>query len=421
MHYNQFDKTKKRFTKIKFSIVLFFVYYLGFGQLVSGSCVHGEGISYLLNAYLASVGACRCERSGVLLTSFQKCETGPFVLEFEDNFDGDSLDLNKWELPGGRGALQGSQNVGVYTLNNITITGGSCLLTGKREIITARAVSWEDDSKVLQDGLPNLRTFDFTSGMIKTKRQFFYGKYEVRCRMPSGKGFWPAFWTFGGKRWNEIDFFDNYAGTNEFVHSLGHDYTGSGSPNGCNFSRKGYDFTKWHTITCVFDYDKMDVLIDGESVRTVYRVITPTRQPVLCGDDIDYGTYYELMGYPMEPMNILLNLALMSEKGPGGSVPIDESTPFPSSFEIDYVRFWKRVPALVNIYPNPCHDKTKVFSNTLIKSARVCNLAAQTVFYSNPLNTDMVIDLSDQPDGVYILNVGLEGTSRAIKIVKISP
>lgn len=393
----------------------------GFGQLVTGSCVHGEGISYLLNAYLASIGACKCERSGVLLTSFPKCETGPFVLEFEDNFDKDSLDLEKWELPGGRGAVEGAQNLGVYSLNNVTVAEGTCFLTGKREHVTTRVVSWEDDNKIMQDGLPNLRDFDLTSGMIRTKQKFFYGKYELRCKMPQGNGFWPAFWTFGGQRWNEIDFFDNYAGTKEFVHSVGHDYTGSGKPNGCNFTRKGYDFTKWHTFTCIFDYDKMDVLIDGESVRTVYRVITPTRQPIFCGDKIDNGTYYELMGYPMEPMNILLNLALTSVKGPGGSVPIDETTPFPSSFEIDYVRFWKRVPELVTLYPNPCQDIAKLYSNTLIKSVKICDLNGNTVYSSTPNSTELIVDLSSHQDGIYVLTAELEGVSKSVKIVKLSP
>lgn len=391
------------------------------GQLVTASCVHGQGISYILDAYLASLGACKCEREGVLLTSIQNCEKGPFVVEFEDNFDGDSLDLKKWELPGVRGGIKGAQNMGVYTLNNVSLSEGSCFLTGKREHVTERVVGWKDDNEILEDGSPNLRSFDLTSGMIKTKQQFFYGKYELRCKLPKGNGLWPAFWTFGGKRWNEIDFFDNYAGTNEFVTSLGHDFEGTGKPNGCNFSKRGFDFTDWHTFTCIFEYDKMTVLIDDEIIRVVHRVITMTKDPVECGDNIDYGTYYQLKAYPMEPMNMIINLALISENGPGSSKPVDDTTPFPSSFELDYVRFWKRVPSLVSLYPNPGAGKFKLYSNTTIKSVSVNNMAGDIVYQSAFSNTDFEFDLSAMPDGVYLLKAELEGINKTLKLVKISP
>jgi beta-glucanase (GH16 family) len=410
-------------TRLKFvsSFLVMFVPFYGLSQLVTGSCVHGEGISYLSDAYLASMGACSCERSGVILTSFPKCQTGPFIIEFEDNFEEDSIDLTKWELPGGQGALDGAQNVGVITLSNVSVSNGICFFTDKKETITKRLTSWKSDSEVLQDGRPNLRAFDYTFGMVRTKKTFLYGKYEIKCRMPKGNGFWPAFWTFGGQRWNEIDFFDNYAGTTEFITSLGHDFEGRGTANGCSASRKGYDFSEWHTFACIFDYDKITNLIDGEIVREVPRVITVNRKPVYCGDEIDAGTYYQLKAYPIEPMNIIVGMGLISKNGPGKSVPIDDTTPFPSSLEVDYIRYWKRVEPLVSIYPNPGPGKVNIFSITPINSVEIFNISGLRIYKLTNPPSSIQVDLSTQPDGFYTVSLELEGAYKTLKFVKITP
>ena len=390
-------------------------------QLQTPACVHGGGIPLLLDLYLANLGACNCQRSGVILNEFPKCDDGPFVIDFEDNFDGATIDTSKWQLPGFQGALPGGQNVGVYTWNNVSLSDGFCHLTAKKETITTRATNWYDDNYILADGQPNLRTFNFTSGLISTNRQFLYGKYEIRCRMPKGKGFWPAFWVFGGKRWNEIDFFDSYAGLNEYVSSLGHDFNGTGGPNGCHDSRKGFDFSDWHIFSCVFDYDKIEFLIDDKTVREINRVITSDGKPVLCGDNIDYGVYYQLEAYPIETMNIIVNLALLSKNGPADSMPIDDSTPYPSSFDIDYVRYSKRVPEALTIYPNPTPGKISIHSNVAMQSAELFNMAGQSIYKLAVSATDFDMNLSAEHNGIYLLKVSLDGIVKTSKIIKLDP
>jgi beta-glucanase (GH16 family) len=388
-------------------------------QLKPAGCVHGSGYQMLLDTYLASMGACNCQRSGVILTGFPKCESGPFMLEFEDNFDGDSLNTSNWEAPDWQGALQGNQNVNVYQLKNVSVSDGICHITANEETVIAKAFTYKPDSEIVNDGLPNLRTYNFTSGLIRTKRTFFYGKYEIRCKMPDGNGFWPAFWVFGGKRWNEIDFFDNYAGTKEVVNSLGHDFEGRGTPNGCNASTKGYDLTQWHTFTCVFDYDKLILEIDGNTEREVYRVTSMDGNPIFCGDKIDYGTYYQLEAFPIEPMKIIVNMALISKNGPGKSVPIDDTTPFPSSFEIDYVRYWKRVPLEVEVYPDPTTGKFTLKSSTNIKSVEIQTPIGKTFEKFDTEGSQLELNIEDQPDGIYLVTIELENVFKTLKIIKI--
>lgn len=88
------------------------------------------------------------------------------------------------------------------------IDNGIIKLITKEEYIYDKVVPYEPDNLILDDGTYNKRGFDYTSGMIYSNRKFGYGKYEIKCKLPKGKGFWPAFWVFGGPDYNEIDVFE---------------------------------------------------------------------------------------------------------------------------------------------------------------------------------------------------------------------
>src|SRR5437868_5259447 len=49
--------------------------------------------------------------------------------------------------------------------------------------------------------------YDYTSGMISShgKFEFQYGTMEIRCKIPRGRGLWPAFWALGSPPYAEID------------------------------------------------------------------------------------------------------------------------------------------------------------------------------------------------------------------------
>lgn len=351
-----------------------------------------------------------------------KCDDSPFEIEFEDNFDRDSIDLKKWQLsPSTQGNFDGGQSLELRTLNNISVSNGTCHIIAKKETIVSRLINYKPDAEILQDGKQNLRTFEYTSSLLVTRAEFFHGKYEIRCKMPDGNGLWPAFWTFGGQRYNEIDIFDTYAGTQDLVNCIYHDYDGAGKPSGCNASFKNFDLTKWHTYSCVFEQDQITFLVDDQPVNVIYRVMTASKEPVLCNDDIANGTFFQLQSYPIEPMKIIFNLAVTSKKGPGGSVSVDESTPFPSSFDVDYIRFWKRVPSTFEVSPNPTREKLNIKStNSAISKIKICNLQGLIVYASHVNNNSAEIDLASLPEGIYILEILYEGGSQKRKIIKIN-
>lgn len=120
-----------------------------------------------------------CDGQQVVLTQDGQCDYTPYVLEFEDNFDGNSLDLSRWQIqPWGQGALYGNggSTQEYNSLDNVEVSNGTCKITAKQETVVRRAISYLPDNQILSDGLPNLRTYNYTSSNIWTKYQFGYGK-----------------------------------------------------------------------------------------------------------------------------------------------------------------------------------------------------------------------------------------------------
>ncbi|CAL8123435.1 unnamed protein product [Orchesella dallaii] len=112
--------------------------------------------------------------------------TGDIV--FEDNFDGTSLDLNKWEYQETCGGEFGPGNLQCYTRNNVAVQNGNL-------VITARQERMEDKN--------------FTSGRVRQRNVgFTYGAYVVRARFSRGDHLWPALWLLNLNtdcRYEEID------------------------------------------------------------------------------------------------------------------------------------------------------------------------------------------------------------------------
>ena len=72
--------------------------------------------------------------------------------------------------------------------------GGGLSLKSAKQRVQKRADRWEHDNKIMCDGIQNLRWFDYTSGGITTQARYGYGYFEIKCKIPKGLGYWPAFW-----------------------------------------------------------------------------------------------------------------------------------------------------------------------------------------------------------------------------------
>ncbi|MGE3303102.1 MAG: family 16 glycosylhydrolase [Hyphomonadaceae bacterium] len=158
----------------------------------------------------------------------------------------------------------------------------------------------------------------YTSGMITSWGSFAqrYGVFEIRARMPAGKGLWPAFWMLnqaGG--WPpEIDVFEIIGQDPTSVFSAVHSAE-KGEHTGAGKATTVADTADFHTYSV--DWGPKDIIFYFDDEET-WRHKTPA--------DLH------------EPMFLIVNLAV-GGKWPGAP---DARTVFPAHLDVDWVRAWQR-------------------------------------------------------------------------------
>jgi beta-glucanase (GH16 family) len=215
---------------------------------------------------------------------------------FADEFNGTNIDPELWSstYKSGRTELQ------YYAPDSFEIGNG---------ILRIKA------DKVPQEGK------DYTSGALNTRDTFAqqYGYFEIRAKVPSGQGLWPAFWLLhtGPLPWAEIDVFEILGHETEKVYLYNHWRDANNEHQSLPQFHVGADFSEdFHTYAVDWRADRITWYVDGlkraETRRNVHA----------------------------EPMFMIINLAV------GGQWPgsPDKTTQFPAYFDIDYVR----------VYPEGC-------------------------------------------------------------------
>lgn len=176
--------------------------------------------------------------------------------------------------------------------------------------------------KKLVDGKYQLK---FTGSAIWSKEQFKYGYFECRCKTPSGKGLWPAFWLYGGNPNDEIDFMELKGEKSHEIHVDVHcpDNCDKGYPGPLGFKK---NWGGWVKV-------KSDLNSDWNIVSGYW---TP-------GSVVFYLNGIPLANFNGDfknPMNLIANLAIAADNGPFNPGP-DKKTVFPASMLVDYIRVWK--------------------------------------------------------------------------------
>ena len=226
----------------------------------------------------------------------------------------------------------------VYRDNNVEVSGGTAKLIAKDEV------------NYWYSGSGGFTSYNYTSGMIHSKEQFIflYGKYQIRCKIPSGRGFWPAFWVVGN---GELDVFE-FSGHKPKDHwTDAHNTCTDG--NNCHHSIKHVGLfqiiPKIDPLSHIFEleWDPAYVIwrVDGQQIRKISRYYAPSSgNPLDCSTSIVPGFYDENVLVPSHPWNksfIIANLAIIGPDGPFGPPP-NSSTPFDSQMEIDYIRVYQK-------------------------------------------------------------------------------
>ena len=238
-----------------------------------------------------------------------------YQLIWSDEFNGTKLDSTKWSYQIGNRHGWGNHEKEYYTSENAIVKDGYLTIIAKKE---------------------NRDGFDYTSSRIRTinKGDWKYGKFEMRAKLPIGKGMWPAFWmmptksVYGG--WpvsGEMDIMEYLGNDSTTVYGTLH-YGGRPPDNkhtGKSFKLVEGDFhNQFHTFTLIWERGKVQWLVDD----SLYQTQTEW-----------YTTEGEFPAPFDQEFHIILNLAV------GGDWPgyPDEFTRFPQKFIVDYVRVYQEI------------------------------------------------------------------------------
>lgn len=263
-----------------------------------------------------------------------------WTLLYEESFDNPSLDSNAWlTCPNGWQRHHGHE-LQYYLDENIIIRNGVLHLTVKQQPGDYKIY----DVDAAGNPITSTRHFDYTSGWIQSRDKYQYGKFEVRCKVPQGRGLWPAFWFFGTH--NEIDVFE-FRGDQPRRPQLNTHYWCSQKTriDSSSIPRRRIDYSKdFHTYSLEWDKCKMVFRIDDEIVRIDYKYKNAQGVYIDSIEQLTPGQYWQNPLFPEEEVTLILNLALSQE---GGGIrrahAPNANTILPASLDIDYVKIYQKV------------------------------------------------------------------------------
>jgi beta-glucanase (GH16 family) len=180
-------------------------------------------------------------------------------------------------------------------------------------------------------------TKQYTSTRLNSKYAFKYGRVDVRAKLPSGNGTFPAIWMlgkninepgayfasqFGTTNWpatGEIDIMEHWGNNPNVIHQSIHTPSSFGGTVNTNTTAITQVSTTYHIYSIIWDANQIQFLID----------------------DVAYYTYNPAVKnastWPFDkPQYLLLNIAMG-----GGGGAIDPAFT-QSTMEVDYVRVYQK-------------------------------------------------------------------------------
>lgn len=264
----------------------------------------------------------------------------------EFNTDG-AYDRSVWEAE--RGFVR-NHEAQWYQEDNAYQKNGCLVIEGRRE--------HKANPRYAETGRRDWRTerewIDYTSASLTTRKSFsfLYGRLEVRAKIPTGGGAWPAIWLLGkGMPWpscGEIDVMEYYR-IGGVPHILANAAWGDDRPNHAVWNSKRIPFShfveKDKTWAKQFHLWRMDwspqsirIYLDDELLNEI-----PLRETV-------NGSIGKRVNPFTRPQYLLLNLALGGDNG--GDV---DNKAMPMKYEIDYVRVYQQLTPRDSIrLSDPC-------------------------------------------------------------------
>ncbi len=240
----------------------------------------------------------------------QQLDLTGYNLVVYDEFEGDTLNENLWEVRG-----NGPRRCGYNYTSQVSVRDGNLVITGE----------------YLEDGYYGEGWY---TAAIKLRERYKQGYYEIRCICNDSPGYWSAFWiqadgpytasiSKGGIGGAEIDIFESteyaeskYAVTNT-IHCAGVDGVQEGFQSAMLGKFYGNNITKeYNTYGLEWTEDEYIFYINGvETVRS------------------SFGN-----GVSQVPEDVIVSLEIPDEEK---MVGFDKET-FKTEFVVDYVKIYQK-------------------------------------------------------------------------------
>jgi beta-glucanase (GH16 family) len=236
--------------------------------------------------------------------------TGNWRLAFHDEFEGTELKNNLWntQYPWGiDNNGDGSENC--YLTGNVSLNGsGQLVLTARHGKVSGRSKTGAVSS------------WPYNSGQINTHGKFSMdrGFVEMRAKVPSGSGAWPAFWALpsDGSWPPEVDVMETYGNAPNVLDMTYHWGTAQ-RPRERHSQRTlvpPNEFAdRFHVYGCHLSSQAITWYLDG-----VMQWSVTNRNEIA----------------QLKPLYLVCNLAV------GGSAGDPSKNTWPQEYLVDYVRAW---------------------------------------------------------------------------------
>lgn len=330
------------------------------------------------------------------------------ILVWSDEFDGNgAIDLQKWHhqtlLPNGDSWYNGEIQHYTDRVENSEVSNGTLKIRAIKETFTDQGV-----------------TKEYTSARLNSKFAFTYGKVEVRAKLPTGIGTWPALWTLGqniienGGYWSndygtviwpacgEIDIMEHWGSNQDFVQSATHTPSSFGDTVNKGGQVVSGVSSEFHIYTMEWTEEKIEFSVDD--------VIHYTYEP-----SVQNASTWPFIANQY----ILLNVAILPDIHPSFTE---------SALEIDYVRVYQdeilgnpdNTINPLSIFPNPVKDQITVSVTSEFQGAslNLYSVSGQVLFTTTIHEINNSIDVSSLPSGMYFIKIDRGNRSYSEQFVK---
>ena len=323
-----------------------------------------------------------------------------------------AVDNTKWhhqtQLPAAGSWYNGELQHYTNRINNSFVSNDMLNIVAKKETFTDQG-----------------HTKLYTSARLNSKFAFKYGRVEIRAKLPTGAGTWPALWMLGkninenGAYWDtqgfgnvswpacgEIDIMEHWGTNQNYVQSAMHTPSSFGNTVNLGGQTVPTASTAFHIYTLDWTSEKMVFKVDG----VTHYVYNPPAK--------DANTWpFDAEQY------LLLNIAI----DPNVTASFTQST-----LQIDYVRIYQAgASAMFSAeeetklyYPNPVNEELTIYlgkENQQNVATTLYNLEGKLVKEAvYPIENEAIhiTQLGDLAKGIYYIRYEWKGKPYHLKFLK---